>query len=165
MPIITRRSFSSCLPFKGFWTPVAGLAFRLWSFSRQSVTSLSVLKRMLVLGELSLRLPLLSTQSHGVPWHACVENYKCLFLNKTNCLPLKTFFSLPLGVRMLHLSFRHDSTLEREILRLCANFCSEIHDPILKISFGQEIFADASPRRDNSELPCLEYKSQYPRYG
>ena len=33
------------------------------------------------------------------------------------------------------------------------------------ILFGQRIFADAFPRRDNSELSCLEYKSQYPRHG
>ena len=56
---------------KGFLAPVAGLASRLFEL----FTS--------VLGEIFLRLPLLPAMSHCLPWHACVENYKCLFLNKT----------------------------------------------------------------------------------
>ena len=34
-----------------------------------------------------------------------------------------------------------------------------------RISFGQGFLVDASPRRDNTELSCLEYKSQYLRHS
>ena len=37
---------------------------------------------------------------HGLPWHACVKDYKLSSWTRPNCLPLKTFFSLPLGVRV-----------------------------------------------------------------
>ena len=96
---------------KGLKTLVARLAFRLFELSRQSVPSLSVLKRMLALGETSLRLPLLSTKSNGVPWHACVENYN--LEQDPIVFRGKRFSSLRLGERILPLSLCHDSTLER----------------------------------------------------
>ena len=86
MSIITRRSFSSCTPqTRNFQLQSQDWPFDCSSFSRQSVSSLSVLKRMLALGDIFLRL---STSSHvlhmGLPWDACVDNYKRLFLNKTH---------------------------------------------------------------------------------
>ena len=37
---------------------------------------------------------------HGLPWHACVETRSVYSWTRPNCLPLKKFFSLPLGARM-----------------------------------------------------------------
>ena len=59
---------------------------------------------------------------------------------RVKSLPLKILSSLPLGVRMLPVSFCHDSTLEREILRHCAKFCSEIHDPALFFRVVRDFF-------------------------
>ena len=87
------------------------------SFSRQSVPSLSEVKRTLVLGEICLRLPLLTTQSHGDP---CVENCRCLHLNQPVFLSMYEVCCFPF------------------VTSLCVNFCSEIHDPALKFRLVRE---------------------------
>ena len=64
MSVITRRYFSSCPAIDGeIFVSVARLAFRLFKLFRQSVSSLSVLKSMLALGENFLRI---STSFHVV---------------------------------------------------------------------------------------------------
>ena len=92
-----------------------------------------------------------------VPWHACAENYNCLFLNIV--FRLKNFLQSP--DRCKKICFCPFPF----ITSLCANFCSEIHRSALKCCLVRDFLADASPTRDNSELSCLEYKSQYPRHG
>ena len=70
MSIITRRYFSSNID-KGFSALVEGLAFGLSKLFRQSVSSPSVLKSMLALGENFLRIStsfhVVLTVSRGMP--------------------------------------------------------------------------------------------------
>ena len=85
--IITRRPFSSFPQ----WTQNFQLeSHRLCELSRQSDSSLSVLKKMLASGwEFLAPLHFIPRCPHGLPWQASVENCKRLFLNKTQyCLPL-----------------------------------------------------------------------------
>ena len=131
---------------KGYSVLVAGLAFRLFELSRQSVPSPSVLKRVLALGEISLRLPLLSTIVSRRPV-ACVS-----LLEQDSNLQ----FSDQCKICFCPFPF---------ITSLCANFCSELHDPALKFCSVREFCRCISEWRKLGIVMQLEYKSKYPRHG
>ena len=87
--------------------------------------------------------PLHSTfSSRCLPWHACVENYMRLFLNKAQFFPLKTFFCLPLNVRIFRPFL---------LLRAFAQTSARKFTIQLWIPSGQGI-TDANPSGDDSEL-------------
>ena len=110
---------------KDFLTPVAGLALRLFEFFHVSLfVHFWYWRGYSLLVRSSLRLPLLSTQSHGVPGHACEENYNCIFLNKTQ------FSNFQISPRKI--------CPFPSVASLCANYYSEIHDPAPKFCLVME---------------------------
>ena len=117
---------------KKFSALVAELAFRLFKLLRHSVsftfgTEENACSRWHFLAYLHFipRCP------HGLPWHACAENYKRLFLNKTQLF--SAVFILESSARCKFFSpFPF-------ITSLCGNFWWEIHDPALNFRLGQGI--------------------------
>ena len=109
MPINTRRSFSSCQPQTRDFNSSRKTGLQtVWVFHFSLFLHFLYWRGHCSGGEFLAYLHFIPRCPHGLPWHAGVENYKRLFLNETNCLPLKTFSSLPLDVRMLPLSFYYE---------------------------------------------------------
>ena len=129
---------------KGFSAWVVGLAFRLFKlFPSVCVFHFRYRRVCLLLGENFLRI--------STSFHTSVSSW-----TRPNCCLLKTFISLPLGVRIVR-PFPF-------IASLYANLCSEILDPALKFYSVREILMDLRVEITGIVMP-LEYKSKYPRHG
>ena len=132
---------------KEFSASVTGLAFRLLKlFSVSLCLSPSVLKRMLASRwEFLAYLHSIPRCPHGLPWHACVEKYKRLFLNKSQLFTAENILQSSAQYKICSpFSFYYEPL--RKLLLGNSRSSSEI-------LFGQGI-TDASRSGDNSELSC-----------
>ena len=142
---------------KEFVPQVAGPAFRLLEFLTSVCSFTCGLKRILVLGEIFFASP---TSFHIVSRRPVACVWKTTIVSswtRPNSLPPKFFLQSSDRCKKMCLLLSFYFEPLRKLLLGNSPFSSEI-------LFGQGTFADASPRRDNSELPCLEYKSQNPHF-
>ena len=87
---------------QGFFALVAGLAFRLFKlFTWVCLFTFGTEEYACSGWEFLASLHFIPRCPHGLPRHACVEKTTSVSSwTRPNCLPLKTFFSLSLGVRV-----------------------------------------------------------------
>ena len=123
---------------------VARLAFRLFKLLRQSVSfTFGTEEDSCSKWEFLSYLHFIPRCPHGLPWHACAENYKRLFLNKTQLFSAVFILQSSARCRVSSpLSFHYEPL--PKLLVGNSRSCSEF-------SFGSGNFADASPSGDNSE--------------
>ena len=137
---------------------------------------------------ISLRLPLLSTWSHGVPWHACVDNCKCLhfFIKKTivsaenilqssarckRCLPFSFCFE-PLRKLLLGNSlFSCEILFGQGILQMhlrgeITRNCHALRtSPIRQKTYlSSRLFFSLSPKNKTKVLTTLVFRSHFSKF-
>ena len=124
--------------FSALVTGLAGL-YIVQAFSVSLCLSLSVLKKMLASRwEFLAYLLFILTLSRGM---RVLKTAGVSSWTRPNCLPLKPFFSLPLGVRFL-IPFLF-------ITSLCTNFCSENHDPAVNSAWSGNYRCTSEWRKKN----------------
>ena len=93
-------------------TSVAGLAFRLFMFFRQSVSfTFGTEEDACSGGTFLASLHFIPRCPHSLPWHACVEKYKRLFLNKTQLSSAEDILQSSARCKSFFVFSCHGSTL------------------------------------------------------